>query len=190
MKEMEHKIWFTSDLHFCHDREFLYKPRGFDNVWDMNRAIVENWNAVVQPEDDVYVLGDLMLNNNDEGMRLLKSLKGNIHIILGNHDTDTRIGLYNDCYNVVEIAYATMITYDKFRFFLCHYRTEVSPLGEAHLSQYPINLYGHTHQKTPFYMDNPWYYNVGVDSHNCTPVCIDQIIEECRAKHQECGNML
>jgi calcineurin-like phosphoesterase family protein len=156
----------------------------------MNRAIVENWNAVVQPEDDVYVLGDLMLNNNDEGMRLLKSLKGNIHIILGNHDTDTRIELYNNCYNVVEITLAKILKYNKFRFYLCHYRTEVANLDEAHLSQHLINLYGHTHQKTPFYMDNPWYYNVGVDSHNCTPICIDQIIEECRAKYQECENML
>ena len=23
----EHKIWFTSDLHFGHNKEFLYKPQ-------------------------------------------------------------------------------------------------------------------------------------------------------------------
>ena len=64
-------IYLTSDLHFCHNREFLYKPRGFDSVWDMNKVIVESWNKVVGADDDVYVLGDLMLNDNDEGARLI-----------------------------------------------------------------------------------------------------------------------
>ena len=68
------KIFVTSDLHFCHDRAFVYEPRGFSNVEEMNQAIVERWNAVVQPEDIVYVLGDIMLNNNEEGIRLFNSL--------------------------------------------------------------------------------------------------------------------
>ena len=187
---MEKKIWVTSDLHFCHDREFLYKPRGFNNIWEMNAAIVHNWNAVVGPNDDVYILGDIMLNNNDEGIRLLKSLKGNIHIILGNHDTDTRIELYDKCYNVVEITYATIIKYGKFRFYLSHYPTITSNLDENHLSQHLFNLYGHTHQKKNFYNDIPWIYHVGVDSHDCTPISLDQIIEDARAKYKECGDML
>lgn len=57
------KIWFTSDTHFCHDRGFLYEPRGFTNVEDMNEAIVQRWNSVVAPEDTVYHLGDAMLND-------------------------------------------------------------------------------------------------------------------------------
>ena len=67
------KIWFTSDLHFCHDREFLYKPRGFNNVEEMNNAIVERWNNVVGNNDFVFVLGDLML----DGVR---------HVVLENLD--------------------------------------------------------------------------------------------------------
>ena len=34
------KIYFTSDLHFGHDREFSYKPRSFENVEDMNKTIL------------------------------------------------------------------------------------------------------------------------------------------------------
>ena len=45
------KIWLTSDLHFGHDREFIWGPRGFKNVNEMNEAIIKNWNAVVAPED-------------------------------------------------------------------------------------------------------------------------------------------
>ena len=80
-------IYFTSDLHFGHDKPFLYEPRGFTNIYDMNNAIFRNWNSIVTEEDDVYVLGDLMLNNNEGGIWLIKRLRGRIHIILGNHDT-------------------------------------------------------------------------------------------------------
>ena len=37
------KVWFTSDSHFCHDRGFVYEPRGFKNIEEMNVAIVERW---------------------------------------------------------------------------------------------------------------------------------------------------
>ena len=50
-------IFLTSDLHFNHDREFVWKVRGFTSVQEMNETIVKNWNSVVNPDDDVYVLG-------------------------------------------------------------------------------------------------------------------------------------
>lgn len=181
---MNKNIWFTSDLHFCHNKEFLFQPRGFNTVEDMNEAIVQNWNSIVTPFDDIYVLGDLMLNDNEKGIELLNSLKGNIHVILGNHDTDTRINLYNNCSNISKIEYVTILKYGKYRFYLSHYPTITSNVDEKHFSQHLFNLYGHTHQQTNFYNDIPWIYHVGVDSHNCTPVHIDQIIEECKIKYK------
>ena len=53
-----------------------------------------------------------------------------------------------------------------------------------------LNLYGHTHQQTNFYQDMPFIYHVGLDSHNCTPVHIDQIIEDMKNKVDECKAML
>lgn len=111
-------IWLTSDTHFCHDREFVYKPRGFSTVYEMNDEIVRRWNEVVAPDDDVYHLGDVMLNDDDQGLKLLKSLKGNIHIVLGNHDTGKRIKLYETCWNVVEIELAIRLKYKGYHFFL------------------------------------------------------------------------
>ena len=52
------KIWFTSDLHFCHDREFIYGPRGFKSVHEMNDAIIKNFNDTVAWDDDLFILGD------------------------------------------------------------------------------------------------------------------------------------
>ena len=32
-------IYFTSDLHLGHDREFVWEARGFENVREMTKAI-------------------------------------------------------------------------------------------------------------------------------------------------------
>ena len=183
-------IYITSDLHFCHDRAFVYEPRGFPNIDEMNQAIVDNWNSIVQPDDIVYVLGDIMLNDNEQGLKLLKSLKGEIHIVLGNHDTATREALYKDCQNVAEVALAAKLKYRGYHFFMTHYPCLTGNLEKESLKQCTCNLYGHTHQTTNFYQDIPFMYNVAMDAHNCTPVHIDQIIEDMKQKVEECKEML
>ena len=75
------KFWFTSDLHFGHNKEFLYKPRGFENIVDHDETIIKNWNELVAPNDTIFILGDLMLNDNNYGMNCLKQLNGYKHII-------------------------------------------------------------------------------------------------------------
>lgn len=180
------KIYLTSDTHFCHDRKFLYVPRGFKTVWDMNKAIVSNWNQIVNVDDDVYILGDIMLNNNEQGLKLLKSLKGQIHIVRGNHDTDTRIALYKDCYNVVEVADAIYLKYNHYHFYLTHYPCYTGNLEKESLKQMTLNLSGHTHSKDKFFNDLPFVYNVACDAHNCTPVNIETIIHDMYDKVEEC----
>ena len=60
---MSEQIYVTSDLHFGHDREFIWKVRGYDSVDEMNEDYVHKWNITVDNDDDVYVLGDLMLGD-------------------------------------------------------------------------------------------------------------------------------
>ena len=189
---MANQIFFSSDLHFMHDREFLYKPRGFNSIYEMNEAIVKNFNEVIDDDDDLYLLGDLMLNDNDAGMKLFNQLPGRKHLIIGNHDIDSRVELYKNGRQVVEIlGYATMFRYKKFHFYLSHYPTMTSNLDDnGKLYKSVINLYGHTHQKTNFYNDIPFMYHVGLDSHNCYPVDIDTIIGDIIIKRDECLKML
>lgn len=54
-------IFIVSDLHLGHSKDFIYGARGFENVEDMNETIIRKWNEVVNYEDDVYVLGDLVM---------------------------------------------------------------------------------------------------------------------------------
>lgn len=187
------KVWFSSDTHFCHDRGFVYEPRGFSSVEEMNEAIVQRWNSVVAPEDTVYLLGDVMLNDNVKGIEFLKQLNGQIHILNGNHDTKSRIALYADCPNVIDTnIYAWVIEYrGGYTFYVSHYPTMTSNLdNDAPLKKHVINLYGHTHQKTNFYQDTPFMYHVGLDSHDCYPVEIETIIADIYSKIDECKAML
>ena len=177
-------LFFTSDLHFNHDKEFVYKARGFDSVEDMNRAIIERWNSVVSSEDDVYVLGDLMLGDNEKGLRLIAQLNGKLHIMLGNHDTATRETLYTEsCDNVYEVKYATVIKYGKFHFYLSHYPTLTAYGEHSKPSLALINLFGHTHQKDCFFNGNPFVYHVGMDAHDCRPVPVEKIIEDVKKQY-------
>ena len=184
------KIWLTSDLHFGHDREFIWGPRGFKNVHEMNEAIIKNWNTAIVPEDEVYVLGDLMLGDNDTGIKMIKQLKGTIHIVLGNHDTKARIEMYQECYNVADIQYATVIKFKGYSFYLSHYPTITSNLEKEFGKHCLINLFAHTHQETNFYNDLPFCYHIGLDSHNCTPITIEQALEDIKAEVDKCKYFL
>ena len=184
------KIFLTSDTHFGHDREFIWKARGFNSVQEMNEAYIERWNSVVSDNDDVYVLGDLMLGDNNAGIECINRLKGRIHIVCGNHDTPTRRSLYIKQPNVWSYEWALMLPYKKYHFFMTHFPCLTGNLEKESLKQMTLNLYGHTHQKTNFYEDRPYMYHVGVDSHNGYPVLLDDIIQEMKDKVKECIDFL
>ena len=176
------KIYFTSDLHFCHNKDFLYEPRGFNSVYEMNEQIIKNFNEVMDWEDDLYILGDCFLNNNEEGMSYMRRLPGKKHVIWGNHDTIARqelMWLENfDC-----LGYANMLKYKKYHFYLSHYPTLTSNYYEDDkpLKRRTINLCGHSHTKNKLQdmkMHLGLVYHVELDAHNNYPVLLDDIIED------------
>lgn len=179
-------IYLTSDLHFGHDRSFLYEPRGFKNIIEHDEAIISNWNSVITNEDIVYILGDCMLNNNEHGMDCLRQLSGKKFIVPGNHDTDNRRKLYEEVEFLTLLPEAIRLTYKKYHFFLCHYPVMTGNLEKEHPRQMTLCLCGHTHSKAKFYNDLPYIYNVALDAHDNKPVSLDQIIEDMKNKFRTC----
>lgn len=182
-------IWFTSDMHLGHDKDFVTKARGFETVEEMNAEIIRRWNERVYPDDDVYVLGDLTLGDVEEGIRLIAKLNGYLHIMRGNHDTDKKVERYLELPNVVSVQYADVLKYGKAVFWMGHYPTITANYDDDKpWAKHVVCLFGHTHQEQPFYNDNPYMYNVGMDAHNCTPITIDEIIADIRKKKEELNN--
>lgn len=168
-------IYLTSDLHFCHDREFCYGPRGFSSVEEMNDAIVTNYNNVVTDDDIVYILGDCMLNNNTKGIELLSSLKGHKYIALGNHDTPVRLEKYLPYVEDVQVGYR--FRHKKIEFWLTHYPMIMKNFTDPK----PVwNLSGHTHSKDKFENSKYNIYNVALDAHDNQPISLDQIVIDIR----------
>ncbi len=174
-------IWFTSDLHFGHDREFIYNPRGFENVGDMNAAIVERYNSIVQDNDEVYILGDLVVGQNKpDSFELINQLKGKKIIIRGNHDSNARIKIYQDKLSI-PVFDAKYLKIDGYNLFLSHYPTLAGNCdGDKPLKARTICLCGHYHTENRFTSmegDN-LIYHVELDAHNCYPVSFDTIISD------------
>ena len=186
------EIFFTSDTHFGHKQEFLFGPRGFSNADEMDEVIIERWNKIVSPGDIVYHLGDTMLNDNTNGIKCFKRLNGQIFLIFGNHDTEARKNLiFTECMHQVQGGwYAWLIKYGKLSIYMSHYPTITSNFDQKHFSQHVIAVHGHTHQRTNW-LDpkNPFLYHVGLDSHNNTPVHIDEIITDIRQRWEEIGRL-
>lgn len=167
-------IWLTSDWHFNHDKEFIWKERGFNSVQEMNEAIIERHNSKVEDEDDVYVCGDLVMGDLEAGEKCLQRLKGKLHIILGNHDTTNRIKMYEKY--AEEICYALPLKYKKKSLLLSHYQTLTANMDDTP-GHCTYNIHGHTHQKQNNTEQYKFMYHIGVDSHDCYPVHIDDVIE-------------
>lgn len=184
------EIFFTSDTHFGHGKSFLFEPRGFSSVEEMNEAIIENWNSIVHPEDMVFHLGDVILNNDGSGLACFKRLNGQINIVWGNHDTLTRQHLLSALPNVIALGYAHIFKYNKIAIYISHYPTLTANYDERHFSQHVLSLHGHTHQRTNWLnLKNPFLYHVGLDSHNNTPVHIDEIMSDIRQRWAEIGRL-
>lgn len=188
----EHKIWFTSDLHFGHKNVIKFCHRPFVDVKEMNSKLIENWNEVVSNEDLVFVLGDFSWwDSNTEIQKILKQLKGKtIYLIPGNHDSKKgfrelpeRVQLMN---SIVQVWI----------------QKNGEPFVELALSHYPLmtwshrekewcyNFFGHIHSKegeiiegeARMDQDLPLcprkQYDVGVDNNNYRPIELHEILKK------------
>jgi len=78
--------FYLADTHFSHANIIKFDHRPFNDVGEMEEIMVMNWNAVVRPEDTVYIIGDFCWGTAAEWLRILKRLKGHKVLIKGNHD--------------------------------------------------------------------------------------------------------
>ena len=78
---------YIADCHFYHDRICREMDRrGFSGFEEMNAYMAEQWNGKVRDRDDVYILGDFSIAKADATAKILRQLKGKLHLLIGNHD--------------------------------------------------------------------------------------------------------
>lgn len=151
--------FFVSDTHFGHDRIRGYSNRPFSSVEEMDAQLIKNWNAIVQPEDVVWHLGDFAFLKYKELKSLARRLNGNKNLILGNHDKEI-ISNMDDLLNdkvFNSIQYYTKINVNGQKIVLLHYGMRV--WDGSHKGAW--QLFGHSHNSLPPHGKS---VDVGVDS--------------------------
>lgn len=157
-------IWFISDTHFGHANIIRYSDRPFANVDEMDEHMVQEWNKLVKPTDEVYHNGDFAFLKPNPFKTLLWKLKGKKHLQFGNHDKwliENRADLLKSG------AFESMMHYRELKvggkmIVLFHYGQRV--WNKSHHGS--IMLYGHSHGSLP---PHGLSVDVGVDCKEITP---------------------
>lgn len=169
-------IWLISDTHFNHNKEFVYKERGFESIEEMNEAIIERWNKIVKPNDTVYHLGDVILGKLEAGLPLVKSLNGHIKLALGNHDTPQRVAAFSEFFDEIQFGYRLKV--GKKMLYLSHYPMLTGNFDNSKT----YSIHGHTHSQCCFSENFDLMFNVCCDALACTPYPLELIIEDFNAQ--------
>jgi len=145
------RLFFTSDTHFFHYNIIKYCDRPFATVLEMNQTLIDEWNAVVSPDDTIFHLGDFSMCPKSSVVEILSQLNGHKHLITGNHD-----GQRVESVDLWESVCRTMtLQIEDISIQLNHY-----PNFDK-FTDWDIFLYGHVHNRL-----DPTHntLDVGVDS--------------------------
>lgn len=174
--------FFTADLHLGHRNIIEYCARPFDDEEQMNAVLLERWNTLVSPEDEVFVLGDFALGRLSRTLPLAGDLHGRKVLIAGNHDrcwsghtkgVEAATRLYLDA-GFDEIRQGTVpIVVGGMAVLACHFPYR----GDSHdqdrfVDHRPVDdgswlLHGHVHER---WKVRERMINVGVDVWDYAPV--------------------
>ncbi len=154
---MNHFI--TADWHLGEDR-FKLMGRPFTTAQEMVDHLVAKHNAMVTPEDTVWVNGDAVYQKAPSLLAEVARFNGKKVLFRGNHDkvfTDEQLKPYFD--EIVPEADGKVLEIDGLKCWVTHYPTEGKPDM--------FNLVGHIHAAWKFQLN---MLNVGVDVHHFQPV--------------------
>jgi len=82
--------WFIGDLHFGHRNIITFdddngkKIRPFSSIEEHDETLITNINALVRPQDRLYILGDICISR--KNIPMVSRLNGRKKLIKGNHD--------------------------------------------------------------------------------------------------------
>lgn len=180
-------VFFTSDTHFGHANIIRFCKRPFENVEEMNEALIENWNKVVSDDDTVFHLGDFAFGGSNVWKEIIPRLKGHINLIIGNHDRKNLRQGYMSLFNMVvpqlQIEIEDTSIYLNHYPFLCY--------GGSYRGVW--QLFGHVHSGpgadgldiSRLRVLLPTQYDVGVDNNNFTPISYKEVKNKIETQKNE-----
>lgn len=175
-KRMINMIYFTSDLHLGHSSIIKMKNRPFNDVNEMNRTLIRNYNNCVKNNDICYILGDICHHlRSEETNEIIKKLNGKKILIKGNHDKEFDKTLFDGVYDLFSTS-ISIGNYNRY-FVMMHY--PMLSWNKANTGS--IHIHGHIHSDGNYNAENRnkhiLRYDVGVDANNYYPVSALQLFD-------------
>ena len=163
------KVWTSADPHFAHSNIIKYCDRPFKTAHGMDKTMIDNWNAIVGPDDLSYILGDFSMSAHKDFLAdYVKKLNGNKILVLGNHDR-LRPFEYLD---IGFLSVHTSLVLENENVFMIHDPAAMRLAMEAGFTC----LHGHVHNV--YKKSNPGTLNVGVDVHDYKPILLSEAIKQ------------
>lgn len=177
-------IYFTSDTHFHHANIIKYSNRPFADKWEMNEALITNWNSIVQPEDTIYHLGDVSFGDEKETDKIFNRLNGDIKLCYGNHDQVIKKNKsLQDRFSEIREYYELKFTMKDGTgnmLVMCHFPMVV--WNKSHRGSFM--LHGHCHGSLKYPMQAK-IMDVGTDPCKFFPISIKQVEDHMKNLKQE-----
>lgn len=107
----------------------------------MNSEMIRMWNAIVQPGDLVYILGDVAFCSASDAAKILQSLNGDKILVEGNHDNKS-VKDVSFCTSFREIHKYLEVNYNGTKVVMFHY--PITEWNQMHRGS--VHFYGHLHQ--------------------------------------------
>ena len=168
-------ILYTSDLHFGHTDVIRFDHRPFADREEMDVYLIRNWNERVQPDDDIYIVGDFCHHSDKSPAWYLRQLKGHKHLIIGNHDNPL-ITNEKALHCLESVEKMEHITDNGKQICLCHF-----PIAEWNgFFHGSWHIYGHIHNKKneayEFMSAKDHALNAGCMINNYAPVSFNELV--------------
>jgi len=172
-------VFFIADTHFGDEAIINYCGRPFENVDEMNKTLIKNWNSRVTNDDDVYIIGDVFYAGRDasgykNSIEIVSQLKGKLHLIAGNHDIPyLKKTEYH--YLFADVDQIRYLKHEDKNIFMCHY-----PMAEwSGYYRESWHIYGHIHNhKNKAFMhmrEMDRALNAGVEIIDYRPVSFEEL---------------
>lgn len=199
--------YISSDIHFNHLNVLKYCPHrwldydGFsppdwDSVSLMNEKIISNWNSMITPDDEVWILGDCAMGKIENAPPLIRRLNGSKHLVLGNHDKtlhklikanpDTLSDLFVSIQSYKEISHK----FGGKKHMICLSHFPMRFWNNCGSTPSSLHLHGHLHGSP---CDVPGRIkDIGMDTNNLFPYLLDDVVEsllKIEVKEHHHGNL-
>lgn len=160
---MATNAYTIADLHLGHAN--AAKFRDCANGIEHDAKVIDGINAVVNPKDHLYLLGDIVITN--EGLIAFEKINcRNIVLVPGNHCGE-RVPIRHAMYKGIMGVYARKLPGTNLMAAFTHV-----PVHPQCLDRWAVNIHGHLHDGK---IDDPRYLCVSCEHLNFRPISMVEI---------------